>query len=78
MSESNSEKPISLKIMKQAFSVLDKKLSAPLILIMGGGGAMISAHDYPLATTDVDNKLNFLNQRKFQKHKLLWIFLTIF
>lgn len=54
MSESNSEKPISLKIMKRAFAVLDKKLGAPLILIMGGGGAMISAYDYPLATSDVD------------------------
>jgi hypothetical protein len=54
MTESKSEKPISLKIMKQAFTALDKKLNAPLILIMGGGGAMISAHDYPLATTDVD------------------------
>jgi hypothetical protein len=54
MSESKTEKPISLKIMRHAFVALDKKLSAPLILIMGGGGAMISAYDYPLTTSDID------------------------
>ncbi len=48
------EKPISLQIMKQAFSALDRKLTKPLKLVMGGGGAMIFAHGFPLATTDVD------------------------
>lgn len=49
-----SEKPISLNIMKKAFEKLDEKLSKTLTLIMGGGGAMIFAHGFPLATTDVD------------------------
>lgn len=48
------EKPISRQIMKKAFALLDKELRDPLTLILGGGGAMILAHDYPLATTDVD------------------------
>lgn len=48
------EKPISLEIMKKAFQMLDEKLTRPVILIMGGGGAMIFAHGFPLATTDVD------------------------
>lgn len=49
-----SEKPISLSIMKQAFQHLDTKLKSAVVLIMGGGGAMIFAHGFPLATTDVD------------------------
>lgn len=48
------EKPLSAKIMKLAFSALDKKIQKDVTLIMGGGGAMILAHQYPLATTDVD------------------------
>lgn len=47
-------KPISLKIMEKAFKLLDKKLNTSVILIMGGGGAMIFAHHFPLVTTDVD------------------------
>ncbi len=49
-----NDKPISLSIMKQAFEKLDEKLSKNITLIMGGGGAMIFAHGFPLATTDVD------------------------
>ena len=49
-----SEKPISLEIMRKAFALLDEKLNHPGRLIMGGGGAMIFAHAFPLATTDVD------------------------
>lgn len=48
------EKPINEKIMKSAFEALDKKLPKNVTLIMGGGGAMILAHHYPLATSDVD------------------------
>ena len=47
-------KPISIEIMKKAFTLLDRGLSEKLTLIMGGGGSMIFAHGYPLATTDVD------------------------
>lgn len=52
-----SDKPISLQIMKESFAKLDEKLnqhSLAATLIMGGGGAMIFAHGFPLATTDVD------------------------
>jgi hypothetical protein len=48
------DKPISKQIMETAFAALDAALSDLLILILGGGGCMILAHDYPLATTDVD------------------------
>ena len=40
--------------MKQGFTALDKLLPQPVSLIVGGGGAMLLAHDFPLATTDVD------------------------
>ncbi|MBL7542627.1 MAG: hypothetical protein JNL11_02370 [Bdellovibrionaceae bacterium] len=48
------EKPLTEKIMRAAFNTLDGKLNQNVTLIMGGGGAMILAHHYPLATTDVD------------------------
>ena len=48
------EKPLSAKIMIKAFQLLDRKLDRPLILIMGGGGAMILAHEFPLSTSDID------------------------
>lgn len=48
------EKPLSAEIMKLALSALDKKISKKVTLIMGGGGAMILAHQYALATTDID------------------------
>ncbi len=48
------EKPISLEIMELAFNELNKRLVQKITLIMGGGGAMIFAHGFPLATTDVD------------------------
>lgn len=50
----NMGKPLSAEIMTQAFLSLDKKIQKSVTLIMGGGGAMILAHQYPLATTDVD------------------------
>lgn len=50
--------PLSREIMTRALETLDQKLKkiehAPVTLIMGGGGAMILAHGFPLATTDVD------------------------
>lgn len=49
-----SEKPISQKVMQKAFECLDEKLKQKVLLIMGGGGAMIWAHHFPLSTTDVD------------------------
>lgn len=65
-----NEKPISLEIMKKAFEKLDAALHQTVTLIMGGGGAMIFAHGFPLATTDVDaipkgieqSELNLLSQ----------------
>jgi len=48
------EKPLSAEVMHMAFSHLDSLLDRSVTLIMGGGGAMILAHQYPLATTDVD------------------------
>lgn len=48
------EKVLTAKLMIQAFQALDKKLNQPLLLIMGGGGAMILAHKFPLATSDID------------------------
>ena len=41
-------------IMKKAFTLLDQRIEKDLTLILGGGGCMILAHGYPLATTDVD------------------------
>lgn len=41
-------------LMKSALSELDELLPTPVTLIMGGGGAMILAHHFPLGTTDID------------------------
>lgn len=43
-------KPILLKI----FAALDKKLSSPLNLIVGGAGALILAYQHHLGTSDID------------------------
>lgn len=48
------EKPLTEKVMRKAFKALDTKLKSEVTLIMGGGGAMILAHNYPLATSDID------------------------
>lgn len=40
--------------MIEAFGLLDQEIDKPLTLILGGGGCMILAHQYPLATLDVD------------------------
>jgi hypothetical protein len=49
--------PLTRELILTAFSALDQKLEQrqrPTDLIMGGGAAMILAHDFPLATSDVD------------------------
>lgn len=48
------EKPVSKQIMEKSFQLLDDSLPKPVTLILGGGGCMILAHGYPIATTDVD------------------------
>jgi len=40
--------------MKEALTQLDQVLDRPVTLIMGGGGAMLLAHNFPLATADID------------------------
>lgn len=40
--------------MVQAFKALDAKLKEPLVLLIGGGAAMLLAHGVPLTTHDVD------------------------
>lgn len=49
--------PLTKEIMLRAFTTLDQKLARvgiPVCLIMGGGGAMILAHQFPKGTTDID------------------------
>lgn len=48
------EKTLTKKIMQDALKLLDKKLGTPITLILGGGGAMVLAHQFPLATMDLD------------------------
>ncbi len=45
---------LTAEIMKSALMALDAKLKNSVRLIIGGGGAMILAHHFPLATTDID------------------------
>lgn len=48
-------KSLTADIMKHALKRLDELLPSPSIsLILGGGGAMILAHNFPLGTTDMD------------------------
>ncbi len=49
-----SIKIIDLKLATEAFSRLDELLKKPVKLILGGGTAMIMAHQFPLSTSDVD------------------------
>jgi hypothetical protein len=41
-------------LMEKALESLESKLVKPVQLIIGGGGAMVMAYDFPLATTDLD------------------------
>ena len=45
---------LSSQIMKQALTRLDELLNQQVTLIVGGGGAMILAHGFPLSTADID------------------------
>jgi len=45
---------LTAQLMKTALEALDAKLKTSVRLIIGGGGAMILAHHFPLATTDID------------------------
>ena len=38
----------------EAFAALDRRLTEPCRLVLGGGTAMILAHGHPVATTDAD------------------------
>ncbi len=40
--------------MIKALTSLDKKIAKETTLIVGGGGAMVLAHSFPLATADID------------------------
>jgi hypothetical protein len=45
---------LTAQVMEKALRSLDSKLERPIRLIIGGGGAMILAYQFPLATTDID------------------------
>jgi hypothetical protein len=45
---------LTSELMTLALEALNKKLKAPIRLIIGGGGAMILAHGFPLVTSDID------------------------
>jgi hypothetical protein len=45
---------LAKETMLTALHRLDDHLSSPVTLIIGGGGAMILAHGFPLATSDID------------------------
>lgn len=47
-------KVLSREIMLQALKRLDEIVDQDVTLIVGGGGAMVLAHQFPLATTDLD------------------------
>jgi hypothetical protein len=53
-SKASPQKPIDKPIALEAFRRLDELLKPKVTLYMGGGTCMILAHDYPLATSDVD------------------------
>ncbi len=40
--------------MREALSALDSHLDREVSLVIGGGGAMLLAYGFPLATTDID------------------------
>jgi len=40
--------------MTHALDMLDKRITIKLDLLVGGGGAMVLAHDFPLSTMDID------------------------
>lgn len=46
--------PLTADIMRRALGRLDELLPESVTLIVGGGGAMILAHGFPIGTTDID------------------------
>lgn len=47
-------KQINKNMMLKALSLFDQKLRFPVKMMMGGGGAMVLAHGFPIATYDID------------------------
>jgi hypothetical protein len=45
---------INKQTMLKALELFERKLDQPLKMLMGGGGAMVLAHDFPLGTYDID------------------------
>lgn len=45
---------LTAEIMLKAFSSLNEKLDRDVRLIVGGGGAMVLAHQFSLSTSDID------------------------
>lgn len=45
---------LTAELMLKALGALDQKLSKRVRLIVGGGGAMVLAHQFALSTTDID------------------------
>jgi hypothetical protein len=45
---------LTTQIIKRGFAALDQLLPKTVTLIVGGGGAMMLAHSFPLSTVDVD------------------------
>jgi hypothetical protein len=48
------QKNLTQKQMIAALSALDVLLTVKVSILIGGGGAMILAHKFPLATSDID------------------------
>lgn len=44
--------------MLRAFKALDSRLKRPAEILIGGGAAMLLAHNVPLSTMDIDGLLN--------------------
>ncbi len=49
-----SHRLIDRALALEAFGALDRRLTAPVRLVLGGGTAMILAHQHPVSTTDAD------------------------
>ncbi len=45
---------LTAELMRRALSRLDECLSRDVSLVVGGGGAMLLAYQFPLATSDID------------------------
>ncbi len=54
MSDNGTMKVLDKKNIIKCFEALDEILTTELTLIVGGGGALVMAYAFPLATEDVD------------------------